>query len=66
MVLAGNQVMVGVEGAARLLGTVLVIGVGTTVQAAAHSCTSLLTPCTPAVIIVHSTCSSAHWQHYQQ
>lgn len=52
MVLAGYQVLLWVEGAASLLGTGPVEGMGAAVQATANGSTSALTVCTPAIAIV--------------
>ena len=48
MGLAGYEVLAWIEGAACLCCAILVIGVLTSVQAAAHCRTTLLALCTPA------------------
>lgn len=52
MVLAGYEVVLWVEGAASLLGTGPVEGMGAAVQATANGSTSTLTVSTPAIAIV--------------
>ena len=59
---AGNKVVLGIEGATRLLGTGVMEGVGAAVQAAPHSGTPPLTACTPATC--HKTWNKMCWQTF--
>ena len=62
MVLAGYQVLTGVEGTASLPGTVLVEGVRAVVQAAPHGCSPLLTASTPEEGVSNSLACTSRWK----